>query len=77
MIFSRFSEAVSDYIIKDIKEDVPKINNISFRKEKKGYLFYNKNNMKTGKITELDYKILKNIDNKSNHRQILKKINES
>jgi len=77
MIFYKFSETISDYIIKDIKEEIPKINNVLLRKEGKGYFFYNKDNMKTGKISNLSYSILKNVDNKLNCGQIFVEVQKS
>ena len=77
MIFSKFSKNISKNIIKDIKDEIPKVKDVCFRKEKKGYFFYNKEDMKTGKIGKLGYLIFKNIDNKASCEEILERINKN
>ncbi len=65
---------LSNLIIKDFREDVPKRKEVLFRKESRGYSFFEKDSMKTGYIDDLGHKILSAIDNRANCQTILQRM---
>jgi len=70
------SELLGNFILNGLDVEIPKRNEIKFRKENFGYTIFDVENLKITMTDKLGFSILKNINGKDNLKAILKKVSK-
>lgn len=75
MVFS-LSEFIGDYLLDDLKNEIPQVNKFKYRLEDFGYTVFDTKTLKTLIIDKRGFSIIKNIDGKKDLKTILKNVSE-